>query len=231
MSIDAASAPGTGRPLRRDAQRNRDALLTAAQEAFAEHGLDASLEQVARRAGVAIGTLYRHFPTRIDLVQSVLMEKVRAWEKVGERAAAMGDAWEGLCLYLETMCELQADDRGFNDVAVGRLPASADFEEAHRRIGRLSARLIERAQRQGAVRADITVEDLAFVVWSHSEITRATHGIAPRVWRRHLHLMLDAFRADRAHPLPEPPLTTDQLHRAMHPLKDASSSTGAPAGD
>ncbi|MGW0503360.1 TetR/AcrR family transcriptional regulator [Micromonospora sp. NPDC003241] len=226
MSITPADTPDAGRPLRRDARRNREALLVAARQAFAEAGLEASLEQVARRAGVAIGTLYRHFPTRTDLVEAVFMEKVRAWEELGLRAAEVDDAWEGFRLYLETTCELQADDWGFDDLARAHVVSSSVLDEAHRRMGQLAARILERAQRQGAVRADVTAEDLAFVIWSHSGIARATRDIAPRVWRRHLYLMLDAFRVDRAHPLPEPPLTSGQLQQATHALGRSCSRPG-----
>lgn len=204
-----------GRPRRRDAQRNRDALLAAARDVFAEHGLEAPLEEVARRAGLAIGTLYRHFATRSELVRAIFAEKMRLWQDAAERAAQMDDAWEGFRRFLEAMCELQADDRGFNDLASIRLPTSSYFDEEQTRIAALSNRIVERAQQQGTLRADVTSEDLVFVIWAHSRIIHATHGIAPGAWRRHLHLMIDGFRADHSHPLPEPPLTRDQLYQAM----------------
>ena len=229
MSSEAAKVTDAGRPLRRDAQRNRDALLAAARQVVAEHGMDAPLEQVARRAGLAIGTLYRHFPTRVDLLQAIFTEKVRAWLEAAELAAEMDDAWEGFRYFLETTCELQADDRGFNDLASVRLPASPSLDEAQGRIAQLSVQIVERAQRQGSVRSDITPEDLAFVAWSHSRITHATHGIAPNAWRRHLYLLLDGFRADRAHPLPEPPLTRSQLYQAMIGLGGAGACPSATA--
>jgi len=204
-----------GRPLRRDAQRNRDALLDAARAQFAEHGLEAPLEQVAKRAGVAIGTLYRHFPTRLDLIQALFVDKLQSWLEAAERAVAMDDAWDGFVLFVETMCELWSDDRGFNDLASTQLPATACLAEAQTRIHELGVRIVRRAQEQGSLRADVTAEDLSFVIWSHSRITQATHGIAPRAWRRHLHLMFDAFRAERAHPLPEPAMTPQQAYDAM----------------
>lgn len=230
MTTEERPSSTCPRPLRRDAQRNRDALLTAARDAFAEHGLEAPLEQVAKGAGVAIGTLYRHFPTRLDLVQAIFAEKLQAWLMAAERAAAMDDAWEGFCLYLETTCELQADDRGFNDLTSMRLPVSGCLEGTQNRILELGVRIVARAQEQGAVRADITHQDLAFVIWSHSRVTEATRGIAPRAWRRHLYLLLDAFRADRAHPLPEPPLTHDELYRAMLRLGGSGACAGSSRG-
>ncbi|MGN9845538.1 TetR/AcrR family transcriptional regulator [Nonomuraea sp. H19] len=105
------------RPLRRDAQRNRDALVDAARQVLAERGVDAPLEAVAKRAGVAIGTLYRHFPERGDLIDAILDEKVTAWTELARQALAVDDAWEGLVRFLEETCELQAKDRAFTELA------------------------------------------------------------------------------------------------------------------
>lgn len=170
---------------------------------------------MARRAGLAIGTLYRHFPTRLDLVQATFAGKLALWREAAEKAVTMDDAWAGLCHFLETMCELQSQDRGFNDLASMRLPESACLAGAQTRIRELGVHIVERAQEQGSLRPDLTPEDLAFVIWSHSRVTEATHAIAPDAWRRHLYLLLDGFRTDRAHPLPAPPLTEEQLYRAM----------------
>lgn len=221
--------PGAARGLRSDARRNRDALLRAARAAFAVHGLDAALEQVARDAGVAIGTLYRHFPTRIDLVQAVFTDRLEELLAAAERAAEMDDAWAGFCLYVETRCELQASDRGFDDLAGIRLPSSACIDAIQGRILQLGVTVVERAQRQGALRTDITPEDLAFVTWSQGRIAEATRTIAPNAWRRHLHLILDAFRADRASPLDEPPLTRDELYQAMVRLGGDGPCGGQPS--
>src|SRR3954452_14378453 len=100
------TASPSARPLRRDAQRNRGSLLAAARAVFAEQGMQASLEQVAKRAGVAIGTLYNHFPARLAFVQEVFAGKLAIWVAAAEEALHMPDAWEGVCLFLETMCEL-----------------------------------------------------------------------------------------------------------------------------
>jgi AcrR family transcriptional regulator len=209
------STPGAARELRTDARQNRDALLRAARQAFALRGLDAALEQIARDAGVSIGTLYRHFPSRIDLVQAVFTDRLEQLLAAAERAEAMPDAWAGLRLYIEARCELQVSDRGFDDLAGVRLPSSSCIDAIQDSILRLGVAIVERAQRQGTLRPDITAEDLAFVTWSQGRIAEATRDIAPNAWRRHLHLILDAFRADRASPLTEPPLTRDELYRAM----------------
>ncbi|MGW0711450.1 TetR/AcrR family transcriptional regulator [Streptomyces sp. NPDC002643] len=218
MATDPPSVtagPPPARPLRRDAQRNRDTLLAAARRAFAEEGLGASLEQVAKQAGLAIGTLYRHFPTRLDLVQAVFADKLGVWYGAAERAVVMDDTWEGFCFFLETMCELQSGDRGFSGLAGTRLPEVACLAGTQTRIHELGIRIVERAQEQGTLRPDVTPEDVAFVIWSVGRVSEATQDVAPEVWRRHLYLLLEGFRAGRVHPLPVPSLTPEQLYEAM----------------
>lgn len=209
-----AQSPPT-RPLRKDAQRNRAALLVAARAAFAEEGLNAVLEGIARRAGLSIGTLYRHFPTRMDLVGVIITEKRRAWIKAAEAAVVMEPAWDGLVFFLDRVCELQAGDLAFNDIASMRFPHAPRIEAARKRAYDISRRIVERAQAEGSLRTDITAEDLAFIVWAHSRVSEATHAIDPHVWRRHLALTLDGFRATAAHPLPVPPLRPRQVLRAQ----------------
>ena len=216
-----SASPGTPRALRSDGLRNREALLAAARETFAEHGLNASLQQVARAAGVAIGTLYRHFPARDDLLVAVFADKLRIVADTGEQALACEDAWEGFVLFVETLCGLQAADLGFNELASADRPATGDAAHVRARIHQLWRSLLTRAQEHGAVRPDLVLNDMFVLLWSHSRITGATYGVAPRAWRRHLHLMLDAYRAERAHPLPEPALTDHQMRLATARLLGA----------
>jgi AcrR family transcriptional regulator len=211
-------SPEVPRLLRRDAQRNREALIAAARRAFAEHGLNASLEQVARTAGVAIGTLYRHFPNREELTVVVFADKLRTVLEAGERGLEMDDAWAGFCLFLETLCGLQAEDRGFNELSSMDRPAAGAAGEVRARMHAVWRELLRRAQEQGVVRDDLAFEDMFVLLWSHGRIIDATFGIAPRAWRRHLHLMLDAYRAENAHPLPEPPLTQREMKLATERL-------------
>jgi AcrR family transcriptional regulator len=201
--------------LRADAQRNRDAILGAARDVFAEHGLEAPLEEIARRAGVGIGTLYRRFPTRLDLIDAILTTTVEQHIEAAERALASPDPWDGLVSYLEASGELQARDRASNDMMSMRLPRAARAEAAKKRVYDLMSQIIERAQQSGQLRADVTPEDLAFLAWANARIMEATHGVAPDAWRRHLALVLDGFRAERANPLPVPAMTPRQVFRAM----------------
>jgi AcrR family transcriptional regulator len=212
--------------LRRDAQRNRDAILTAAGQVFCDQGLEAPLEEIARRAGVGIGTLYRRFPSRAELLDAVLTDTLQAHIEVAEQALAMADPWEGFCSYLEETCRLQANDRGLNDALGMRFPRTPALEAARRRLYDLGGRLIARAQQAGRLRADLTHEDLVFVTWANARVLQGVRAAgAPDAWRRHLGFLLDGFRADRAHPLPEPPLAPRQVYRAMLVLGRRSAGT------
>ncbi|GIH80286.1 TetR/AcrR family transcriptional regulator [Planobispora longispora] len=205
------------KPLRKDAQRNRDLLVAAARELFAERGLDVPLEEIARRAGVSIGTLYNRFPARADLIGAVFADRVAATRALAEQALAMPGAWDGLVHFLEGVCAMQAADLGYNALASGRGPYAAaddaDLAEGYA----LMRRIVARAQESGELRPDVTLEDMVFVIWGHARTVEATATIAPRLWRRHLALLLDGLRTPEPSPLPEPSLTPEQARRAMSP--------------
>jgi AcrR family transcriptional regulator len=201
--------------LRQDAQRNRERILEAARETFKEQGLDAPLDEIARRAGVGIATLYRRFPTRDALIEEVFVESVRSFEQAADDALQIDDAWTAFSTFIEQMGERQAENWGLKDLLCRRFPKSTLMEDKRRRTGETVRRLLERAQAEGAVRADVTPEDIEFVFWSNGRVIEATRDVAPNAWRRNLALMLDAFRAQNAHPLPERPLTNRELSRAM----------------
>jgi len=205
----------TRTPWRRDAQQRHDRLIAAARQEFASQGVDASLEQIARDADVAIGTLYRHFPTRLDLLLAALEPRLAEFAAGSERALAVGNPWEGFVSYLENLFRVQAGDRGFNDFLSRRFPGSADTERFHDQMCRQIDDVLARAQKAGAVRPDIALADIVNLIWSNGRMIDATSATAPDAWKRQLHLMLDAYRAERAHPLPEPPMDEKQLYDAM----------------
>jgi AcrR family transcriptional regulator len=199
------------RPLRADAARNRDKLLATATRVFGERGLDAPLEDIARRAGVSIGTLYNHFPTREALVDAIVPERLAALERFALAALAESDPWQGFVLFVEGVFTLQAQDQGLNDALANRFPLSPALRDAcHRGLGH-AEEIIGRAQRAGALRADLAATDLVPLMWALSEVIRRSVTGAPQAWRRHLALVLDGLRAGAAHPLPAPPLDTAQV--------------------
>ncbi|UDY23499.1 TetR/AcrR family transcriptional regulator [Nocardioides sp. Kera G14] len=213
--MSASRVDEVPKPMRRDAQERRAKLISAAQAEFAAQGVDASLEKIARDAGVAIGTLYRHFPTRLDLLMAAFRPRVQEFLEGATKALAKEDPWEGFVHYLENLFAMQVGDRGFNDFLSRRFTDSAETERIHDEMCQQIEDVLTRAQEAGAARADITQADIVNLIWSNGRIIDATSATAPMAWRRYLYLMLDAYRAERAHPIPEPPMTDGQLYDAM----------------
>ncbi|MEU4389664.1 TetR/AcrR family transcriptional regulator [Kribbella sp. NPDC023855] len=200
----------TATPLRKDAERNRERLVRAAQEVFAESGLDVALEAVAKRAGVSIGTLYNRFPSRADLVHAAFADSVETVGRLAEHALGLDDPWDGFVYFVEQVSQLQAGDRGYNDLAGRGVPAATPTED-HLRGYDLMSQIVARARDGGRLRPDFTLEDMAFITWSITKTIEATAATSPTVWRRHLALILDGLQTPAAHPLPEPPLSREQL--------------------
>ncbi|WP_245694387.1 TetR/AcrR family transcriptional regulator [Streptomyces abyssalis] len=204
--------------LRRDARRNRDALLSAAREVFAALGLDAPLDEIARRAGVGNATLYRHFPNRAALVEAVFHELLTGTRRRGEEARAEPDAWTGLTRYLDGIFEGLAADRGANDLMTTGLEGVPSLDALHAHNLETVGMLLSRGQEQGTVRDDVVAEDLLLALAALGRVVPACAEAAPGAWRRFLALFLDGLRAEAGRPLPGPPLSLDQLGRVLHDL-------------
>jgi AcrR family transcriptional regulator len=180
--------------LRSDAARNRERILAAAEQVFAERGLDASTEEIARAAGVGIATVYRRFPTRGELVEATLQRKMAAYAAALERAAADPDAWRGFCGLVTDLCQLQAADAGLKDLlALGAHRAPAKGSPAAHARADLEL-LVRRAQEQGSLRPDFVVADLSMLLLANAGVVTATHCTVPDAWRRFAAYMIDAFR-------------------------------------
>lgn len=193
------------RSLRTDAKRNRARIIEAATAAFARRGLDVPLEEVADEAGVGIGTLYRRFGGRDELISACFECRLAEYAAVAEEELGAQDGWTGFTRYVERICGMQAADRGLADVLNRSLP-NAKVLEAHRARGyELSVRLIERAQAEGSLRADAVAEDLALLFMANAGVLGVTTGSARDAWRRFVRIYLDGLRSEGASPLPSPP--------------------------
>jgi len=212
---------------RSDAQRNHTLLVAAAREVFAERGGEAPLDEIARRAGLGIGTLYRHFPTREALVEAIFAERVDEFRAVGEAAIAETDAWVGLVEFLEATLELQSGDRLLKEILLRHPPGEGRLAETRLDFSRLFEQVLARAHQQGVLRPDFAVPDLALVLWSFAPVIDATAAIAPNVWRRHLHWLLDGLRPPSATPQTQPPLNDKQFGEAMRCLRQQRSQRKA----
>jgi AcrR family transcriptional regulator len=187
---------GEERPLRRDAKENRERIVSAAREAFAEHGLDAPLEEVARRAGVGIGTLYRRFATKEDLIDAVFEDVLRDLAAIAREALELPDAWEGFRTYVEQVVELNAANRGLHTILGARQHGRARLDAVRRRMRPLVGKLIARAQAEGALRPDFHGQDLRMLFAATGRVIELTEG-EPQLRRRFVGFLLDGLRADR----------------------------------
>ena len=194
---------------------NRTKLVEAAAAVFAERGVEAPLEAIARRARVSIGTLYNHFRTREQLLDAIYPDRIASLADAADKALADDDAWRGFSGYLVGVFELQATDRGLNDAMTLRYPDAELLTEACDRGFARVGEMIKRAQRAGSLRRDFTIEDLALLVSATSRVIAATVDTAPRAWRRYLGLQLDGLRAENAHRLPAPSMTPEQVAAVM----------------
>jgi AcrR family transcriptional regulator len=184
------------RPLRQDAARNRSALLAAAAGVFDMQGLDASVTDVARAAGLGMGTLYRHFPTKAALIDALVHDVLEATIQMAHDASHCDDG-AGLEQFLEASARYQAEHSGC-------LPRLWDTDHKMVKTARhLIAGLLADAQKSGRVRKDLTTTDLTMTMFSLRGVIEATLPVAPDAWRRHLDLLIAGMRPDLeelAHP-------------------------------
>jgi len=183
------------KPQRADARRNREKILAAAAAVLAERGLETQVEDIARRAGVGVGTVYRHFPTKDALVAALAESH---FERLADTVEAAldddGDPWEVFAAAIRRAAEPAAADVAWCEI-MGRPIVSDGARRAQQRLGRATAALIERAQAQGAMRADASVEDVRTIMCGLGHVAAAERAGGPMDWRRYLDLALDGLRA------------------------------------
>jgi AcrR family transcriptional regulator len=201
--VSPSSTKRPPRPLRRDAADNRDRLLAAAVEVFDTQGLDASVTEIARVAGVGMGTLYRRFPTKAALVEALVHDVLEATIAIAREAAGHPDG-TGLERFLEASSAYQAEHPGL----LARLwTTDHDMVKTARR---LIAALLADAQDHGRIRRDLTNTDLTIALFGIRGVLQATRAEAPDAWRRHLDLLIAGMRPD-AGELRHPPLSQARL--------------------
>ena len=203
-----------GSSLRRDAERNRQRILDAARRLYAETGLRASHDDVARAAGVGVGTVYRRFPDRESLHAAVFDRQLDEVVALAEAARERPDPWPALRDFLAEVLERQAGDRGLRDLLGGAPDASAAAGRARGRIAPVVGDMLARAQRAGRVRPDLTVTDLALVPVMVGAVIEATREVDPDQWRRTLALLLDGLEPGGG-PLPAAALSPAAFERVL----------------
>ena len=191
MSSDAV----VERPLRADARRNREAVLEAARKAFAELGLEAQMDDIAARAGVGVGTVYRHFPTKEALIEALQADRWRQLAAAADPYRDADDPWVGLTSFLWDAARLQRDNRSWAELAAAA-PLRFDADDERQDLLAVTQELVDRAKEAGAVRADLTSQDIGMLMCGTASVMRTTgaHDGDSR-WERFFELGLQGLRA------------------------------------
>ena len=222
---DADTAVEAPRPLRKDAARNRALLVEAGRAVFAERGLDASLDDIARHAGLGVGTAYRHFTNKYELAQAIFSEAIEEIVALADRALIADDPWGGLVLFLEGAAAAQTADRGLREVMMGVYDPSK-MEEVNERISAPLRELVARAHAEGTLREDVEMTDIGVLILMLCTVADVTGDDAPDLWRRYLPMLLAGLRADVD--LPVAPMTEEAFratmacHKQRHALANRS---------
>ena len=192
-------------------------MLAAASELFAEQGLNVTLNDIAHRAGVGVGTAYRRFANKDEVIEALFDQRLEEVIAVAHEALEDPDAWHGLVTFLERSLHMQFGDRGFTQMLNSPQLGRARVDETRDRIAPLMTALVERAQRQGVVRADLDQTDLFFIQMALSAVTDVTRTLAPDLYLRYLTLFLDGIRTDGKPQttLRTQALTASQVHTLM----------------
>jgi AcrR family transcriptional regulator len=204
--------------------------LRAAAEVFTTRGLQASLDDVARHAGVGVGTVYRRFPDKESLAEALFEERIEAMATLAEKALAEPDSWAGLVSFLDGACTQLATDRGLHEIVMYATHGRDRTAHARASMQPLVTALVQRAQRDGKLRADLHPTDMLFIEFMISAAARYAEPVKPEIWRRYLALITDALRPERAGatPLPQPALRPDEMLQVMRAIPQRPDPAGRP---
>ena len=210
-----ASAPR--KPLRADAERNRQRILDAARELFALRGLGVTLNDIAHHAGVGVGTVYRRFPDKQLLIEDLFEQQLEELAGMMQEAVADPDPWHGLTRFMTQALELQASDRGFKEVALGSEQTLAHGAALRARMLPMAAQLIERGHQSGELRDDFVPQDIPVAQLMIGTVIDAARDVKPDLWRRYLEIFLQGIRAHPSEPAPltTAPVTPDQAQEVL----------------
>jgi AcrR family transcriptional regulator len=209
------------RPLRKDAERNRGRILEAARELFAQQGLGVTLNDVAHHAGVGVGTVYRRFRDKGQLLDELFEEQVGELAALIEEGLADPDPWRGFTGYVTHNLELQSRDRAFREILLGTPEGAERIGRVRTRLFPLGSQLVQRAKDVGALRADFEPEDLPLLLMMLTAVIDAAHEVAPELWRRYLELVIQGLRAAPGppHDFATPAVRGDQVPEILAALK------------
>ena len=205
------------RPLRRDAARNRERILQAAGDLFRQRGLGASLNDIAHHAGVGVGTVYRHFPDKDQLIEGLFEQHFEQLVAHMEEALADPDPWHGLTSFMRLASDMQASDRAIKDLMTGRHQGLDRIARVRARLMPMGEELVRRAHACGRLREDVDAADLPLIQGMMGPLIDASAAIDHELYRRYLDIIIRgiADRPDLEPPLSTPPIELDRVDEIM----------------
>lgn len=209
---------------RADASRNDARILAAAREVFAELGADAPVSVIAARAGVGMGSLYRRYPSKDDLMRKLTVADMEETRRAAESALTAADAWAGLIGFIDTCVEAGVDG---SPRLSGPFQLTEEILQASRQTRETVQRLVEKAQQAGVLRMDVNAHDLVLLLHTLRELRVAHRRRDPALRKRFLGIVLDGLRATNAHPLPVPPATWSDVEKAWRSVAEGADGASA----
>jgi AcrR family transcriptional regulator len=212
------SAPEVpARPLRVDAERNRQRILAAASALFAERGVDVSIDDIAAAAGVGVGTVYRRFTDREALIEALFEEKLSRIATLAADALEIEDPWEAFLAFFRATARLQAQDRGLKEVLLSTDRGRERLAAIRNTIRPVAVQVVQRAKDAGALREDLETFDVPMMQVAVSAVADVTRDVEPAYYERLLAILLDGLARSRdgTTPMTAPPLDVDQFTTAM----------------
>jgi AcrR family transcriptional regulator len=200
------------RQLRADAERNRLRIIEAARDLFAERGLEVSMDEVAERAGVGVGTVYRRFANRDDLITGIFAEHLKEVVAHANDALDDPDPWAAVVDLLTWFCSVLAADRGLAAIIMRIDHSHPDIESTKAQLTRHMQEIFDRAMAAGVLRSDVSSTDFFGIFTMISAFADLTEATVPGAWRRYVELFLRGIHADPdAAAIPTPPLSEEQI--------------------
>jgi AcrR family transcriptional regulator len=201
------------RSMRADARRNRALVLAAAEAAFAEAGLKAQVEEIARRAGVGVGTVCRHFPTKQALLEAVLEAMYTSLLVEAEAALTEPDAGAAFDAFFHQLADFQARHRALAESMATTIDVSESAQPTKQALRRALTQLVKNAQAAGAIRDDIGAADVTTLFSGVAHTTGLAGDLQPVLRQRYVAIILDGLRPHDRGPLPGKPMSFAQLDR------------------
>ena len=222
MNVDWVAEMPVTEPLRADARRNRERIITAASELFAENGVDCLVADVARHAGLGNATVFRHFPTKLDLIVAVMERRLTDLVAEARAASAMQDPAAGLQALVEALCRMHVRDHALKQMASQYFQGSPQLIELRDTAMVVLEDLIARGKTAGVVREDAEPIDLIVLIGGIADAASDLETLRPGLWRRYAQLVVAALRPDPTGPPLDPPVPARELLEAMWAAKAAA---------